>query len=207
MKVAVPESFRDYINEKVVQSVVDHLLEVPDTDLPVDEWDEVPAYYKAWLSAQKVKTDYALFLFDLWGAAWKPALQEAGLDNELSIDEAKKQWKIFKPTRENIWIEGLSRLFHASYHEREVLLRIWVGGDVGNGVVLLDADGEEEITELILPVLSDRWQKELDDDGFCMIKENPCLTIRKDNIAMDVSPLRLAAEDLLKNFKPLKEGH
>lgn len=39
MKVPVPESFRDYINNKVIQSVVDHLLEVPDTDLLVDKWD------------------------------------------------------------------------------------------------------------------------------------------------------------------------
>lgn len=204
MKVAVPESYRDYINERVISSVVDHLLEVPDTDLPVDEWDEVPAYHQAWLSAQKVKTDYALFLFDLWDAIWKPALQEAGIDDELSVYEAKKQCKSHQPTRANIWLSRLNRLFRTSHQGREVLLQTWIGADEGNGITILlalfDADGEEEITEQILPSLltsSGRWQKEL-EDGFCMLNEDLCPALDKDITELDVSPLRLAAQDLLK---------
>jgi len=208
MKVALPESLRDYMNEKVVQSVVDRLLEVPDTNLPVDEWDEVPAYYKAWLSAQKVKTDYALFLFDLWDAIWKPALQEAGLNNELSIDEAKKQWKTHRPTRENIWVAGLNRLFWTNYKKRKVLLHTFVGDDGGNGItiqaVLYNAD-DEEITEQLLLSLSKHWQKAL-ENGFCMVNEDLCPALDIDNTELDVSSLRLAAQELLKNFKPLKEN-
>lgn len=201
MKVLVPESYRDYINNRVVQSVVDHLLDESDTDLPVDEWYEVPAYYQAWLSAQKVKTDYALFLFDLWDAIWKPALQEAGIDSEFSIYEAKKWHKSFWPTKENLWQEGgLHRLFYVRYQGKEASLHTLVGDDGGRGItawaVLHDSEGQE-ITEQLLPPLSDRWQKRL-EDGFCMLNEDLCPALDKDITELDVSLLKLAAQDLLK---------
>ena len=205
MNVSVPESYRDFINDKVINSVVEHLLELPDTDLPVDEWDEVPAYYQSWLSAQKVKTDYALFLFDLWDAVWKPALEVAGIGDELSIDEVRRISKSHRPTREDIWQDGLNRLFRTRYQGRNVLLQTWIGDDGVNGAHILaalyDADSKEEITEQIISSLlavSDRWQEELDDDDFCRLKDGSCLILHKDSLALDVSPLKLAAQDLLK---------
>lgn len=71
----IPESVFVYYNDKAVMAAVDHLLSEKKETLPgVDDWSDLPAYYRARLSAYQCQADHALVLFDLWNAIWQPAI-------------------------------------------------------------------------------------------------------------------------------------
>jgi hypothetical protein len=71
----IPESVFVYYNDKAVMAAVDHLLGEKKESLPgVDDWSDLPAYYRARLSAYQCQADHALMLFDLWNAIWQPAI-------------------------------------------------------------------------------------------------------------------------------------
>jgi hypothetical protein len=71
----IPESVFVYYNDKAVMAAVDHLLSEKKETLPgVDDWSDLPAYYRARLSAYQCQADHALMLFDLWNAIWQPAI-------------------------------------------------------------------------------------------------------------------------------------
>ncbi len=110
--VKIPESYRDYATDRTVHSVVDHLLTRDDDDLPDElDWNEVRAYHLAWLSAQKVKTDYILLLMDLWYAIWKPILEKHGINKVFDIDEMREDDA--HPARSIIWDNGA---FYCRFH-------------------------------------------------------------------------------------------
>ncbi|MEZ5477370.1 MAG: hypothetical protein R3E95_07785 [Thiolinea sp.] len=107
MIIAVPESYRDYLHNRVVRSVVDHVLPQKENRLPVDlEWPDIRAYHEAGLAARKVKVDYGLFVMELWDAVWKPVLEKYDINDELAwplieMDESER------PSLDNFWDNGL----------------------------------------------------------------------------------------------------
>ena len=51
-------------------------LDVP----PGIEWDELPKFHRAVLSAHQVRCEYAEYLIDLWNCIWQPALDNCGFE-------------------------------------------------------------------------------------------------------------------------------
>ena len=110
----IPESYRAYCNDRVVRTAVEHILNKSDKlDVPPDiEWDELPKFHRAVLSAHQVRCEYANHLIDLWECIWQPALDECGLevtprtiaDTEEWLEQKLDTYTIF----ENSWF---SRVF------------------------------------------------------------------------------------------------
>ena len=72
MPVQIPESYRAYCTDRAVRAAVDHILS-ESLDVPPDlEWDELPKFHQAVLSAHQVRCEYAIFLHEIW----KPILAE-----------------------------------------------------------------------------------------------------------------------------------
>ncbi len=105
--IQIPDSVYDYLTDPSIQSVVDHLLEQKDDKLQVElAWNEVRAFHEACLSAQKVKTDYILWLMDLWDAIWQQALDKQEVDfKHLTLREMKEEYDFEQLNRQTIWNE------------------------------------------------------------------------------------------------------
>ena len=89
MQFALPESYRAYCTDAAVRTAVDHILSSADRKgglgLPPDaDWNDLPAFHRAVLSAHQVRCERAIFLIDLWDAVWEPALAESGLQGDLN---------------------------------------------------------------------------------------------------------------------------
>lgn len=82
MPFEIPESYRTYRNDTAVRTAVDHLLDSADNNklnLPADiEWKDLPGFHRAVLAAHQVRSDYSIFLIDLWNAIWPPTLRKSG---------------------------------------------------------------------------------------------------------------------------------
>ena len=60
----IPESYRAYCTNPAVRTAVDHILSKSNKlDVPSDiEWDELPKFHRAVLSAHQVRCEYAMYL-------------------------------------------------------------------------------------------------------------------------------------------------
>ncbi len=78
----IPESYRAYCTDPAVRTAVDHILENPKKlDVPLGiEWDELPKFHRAVLSAHQVRCEYAEYQLDLWKCIWQPALDNCGFE-------------------------------------------------------------------------------------------------------------------------------
>lgn len=85
MTITVPDSYRGYCSDSAVQRAVDHLLAEEEKSSRahpaalVDDWGDMPNYYRAVLSAQQVRCEYAIFLIELWNEVWQSALMGRGV--------------------------------------------------------------------------------------------------------------------------------
>lgn len=204
--IAIPDSVRDYLTNETICSVVEHLLEQKDQKLPPDlRWDKVRAYHEAWLSAQKVKTDYALLLMDLWDAIWRPALENYGVDieNQSWDIEEMKEYEA-EPSRHVMWNDGTFR--------RWFRLKTANGGfSLDTGVVI---DSDEDIYLLfrvdddeqeILPAeetLFSQWQfyQGDDDDGNFFQTPSKLIRIQANTQQLDISALVTLADEAVAKF-------
>lgn len=203
--IAIPDSVRDYLTNKTICSVVNHLLEQKDDKLPPDlAWDEVRAYHQAWLSAQKVKTDYALLLMDLWDAIWRPALEKYGVDVEKqSWDiEGMKEYEA-EPSRHVMWNDGtFYRWFWLktanggfSLDTRVVII------DSDEGIYLLFRVDDDE--QEILPAeetLFSQWQFHQGDEVGFFQTPNKLIRIQADTQQLDISALITLADEAVAKF-------
>nr|CAA6819601.1 MAG: Unknown protein [uncultured Thiotrichaceae bacterium] len=201
MKITVPESYRDYVNDKVVSSVVDHLLEQTGKKLPSElEWPEVRAYHEACLSAQKVQADYIIFLFDLWDAIWGKALSEVGSFEFWTPDELKEGSSEWLPSSKNLWDDGLYQRMDFEKNGGQWSLLVWIAHDDSDGVYtsfIVYDEGGETVTDALDIQLSSAWEDELDADGFFCNTGEYSIVITKDSVDIDTSSLEGAVSELL----------
>lgn len=75
--IVVPEGVTYYLADPANRTAIDL---VAASDGPPDDltWDEIKSYYLARLSAERVRTETWLLLFDLWAATWGAAFAEQG---------------------------------------------------------------------------------------------------------------------------------
>jgi hypothetical protein len=201
--IQIPDSVYDYLTDSGIQSVVDHLLKQDDNTLPVElAWDEVRAFHEAYLSAQKVKTDYVLWLMDLWDAIWQPALDKQEIHFKHWMPHEMKEWNA-EPSRQTVWNEG-------AYYR-------WFSNQMPNGKFEFDTrinilheeskvqlafrvqNGEQEI----IPKQFD-WQTTLKEwefigeggDGYLITSKN-LLPIQTNSKQLDLTQLAALAEDIM----------
>ena len=203
--IDVPASVRDYLTDKTICSVVEHLLEQKEDKLPPDlAWNEVRAYHQAWLSAQKVKTDYALLLMDLWDAIWRPALVKYGVDVE------KQSWDIedmkeheAEPTRDVIWKNGVFyRWFWLETADGGFSLdtQVEIDSDEGARLSFRVDDGEKEILPAEEALFS-QWQTYQDDEGNGFFKTpNKLIRVQADTQQLNISALVILADEAVAKF-------
>ena len=75
MTFKLPESYRAYCTDAAVRTALEHILDSKSPSPPTEiEWEDLPAFHRAVLSAHQVRCEYAIFQFEFWDAVWKPAL-------------------------------------------------------------------------------------------------------------------------------------
>ena len=81
MPVQIPESYRAYRTDRAVRTAVDHILESKSLSVPADlEWDDLPKFHRAVLSAHQVRCEFAIFLHELWDEVWQPAVERSEME-------------------------------------------------------------------------------------------------------------------------------
>jgi hypothetical protein len=155
--IAVPESVLAYYSRNDVNAAVTLLLGLKKNKIPpLPGWDDVPAYYRAWLAAQQTKADFATFLESVWNAVWTEVPtgwqaprpdQPKRLDLSVAIDF--------------IWEEGcFSRRFERGGLAME--LSIWLNDVLRLGFVLYDRADNVLLDEVAMP----GWHQVDDYDTF-----------------------------------------
>jgi len=164
----IPESYRAYCTDPAVRTAVDHILENPKKlDVPPDiEWDELPKFHRAVLSAHQVRCEYANCLIDLWECIWQPALDNCGLEvtpRTIADTEKWQEWQLDTyAIWKNAWFFRVfdigdtgSVLLLGTFDEAQPLqvrisLKFWNDrDDVGRlGELNLDNNRDEEEDEL-----------------------------------------------------------
>ena len=197
----IPESYRAYCTDSAVRTAVDHILESPKKlDVPPDiEWDELPKFHRAVLSAHQVRCEYANYLIDLWEHIWQPALDNCGFevtprtiaDTEEWLEKKLDTYAIFG----NSWF---SRVFDVR-GETKFTLSLGTFDDAEPLPVritlcsLSDPDGEDLLSELNL---GDDWIANEDDWPLHVVSRRGLAPIGDDG-TVDLDSLRTAAADAL----------
>ena len=105
MPIQVPESYRTYCADRAVQTAVEHILNQR-LRVPADlEWNHLPDFHRAVLSAHQVRCEFAIFLHELWNAAWQPAVNGRGFTSKTVADSQKWVGKDNLDTY-SIWTDG-----------------------------------------------------------------------------------------------------
>jgi hypothetical protein len=83
--LTIPESVFEYLTDPRVRAGADSILEYDAAKVPPGlEWDELPRFYQAALSAALIRSDWACTLAEFWALVW-PRNVEGW--TALSIDE------------------------------------------------------------------------------------------------------------------------
>ena len=197
MPVQIPESYRAYCTDRAVQTAVDHILGATKTlGVPTElEWDDLPKFHKAVLSAHQVRCEYAIFLHELWNAVWQPAVDRINMEFiPKTVADTQRWWEDYILDTYSIWNNGFfSHVFDIA--NREYVLDIGTYGDNENRVrltlYLWDQENEKSITNEL--DLGD-WQPPEDndhDDGY-VYSSTKLAPIVNDG-CIDLAPLHEAA--------------
>lgn len=101
--VMLPESLAFYFGDRANRSALDIVM--GSAALPDDlDWDEVPAFHDAQLTALKVKTDYVTFLFMVWQRTWGRAVEHQ-LPDAAPVGVA--DLGMWPPTVAAVWEKGI----------------------------------------------------------------------------------------------------
>ena len=199
MPFELPESYRAYRSDIAVRTAVDHILSSSDKrsglDLPADiDWEDLPAFHGAVLSAHQVRCEYAVHLIRLWNDVWQPALDEChfGKDRQPWTVAYAEKWYEQKTFDTNtVWNESwFGRGFDIDGTNFQVAPgvcddceRVWLS------VSFWEVDGPDRTSE---ESFGDDWQIE---DGCAWTKKG--LAPIRDDGTIDLAPLLEAAADAL----------
>lgn len=194
----IPESYRAYCTDRAVRTAVDHILNKSDKlDVPPDiEWDELPKFHRAVLSAHQVRCEYANCLIDLWKCIWQPALDNCGFEVTPRTIADTEKWQRWQLDTYAIW-------------KNAWFFRVFDIGDMGSMLILgtfdeaqprqvrisltfwNDRDGVSRLGELNL---DNNWDEEEDES-----LANTCRGLAPigDDGAVDLARLCTVAADAL----------
>ena len=131
MPVQIPESYRAYCTDRAVRTAVEHILgSTKALDVPTDlEWDELPKFHKAVLSAHQVRCEFAVFLQELWNEIWKPAVDESKRKfTPKTVADTQEYWQNYLLDTYSIWNEGwFARVFDIA----DTMYVLEIGVEVG----------------------------------------------------------------------------
>lgn len=158
MTLIVPQSMLSYFQETVIETGVEAILARPDK-LPADlKWEEMPAYYKAYLAAQRVMVDHAILMDELWRASWAGCIaanwQTFEPDDQVPEDpttDPHPRWAWTNDWHTRIYERGQRRIYLCVSIEKE-------GAYIGFGVFKIRTWGNA------IPSRVDGF--ELNDEGF-----------------------------------------
>jgi len=123
--IDVPESLRFFWGSRGDNAAIARLAE--NTEPPDDlSWEELPLFATGLASADRVKADLWLFLYDAWGATWGAALKTVIPDARLGMiseyeDDAPSVTRVWEERAINNWTE-IGR-------DRWLKTAVWVDGD------------------------------------------------------------------------------
>ena len=209
MPVQIPGSYRAYCTDRAVRTAVDHILESKTLDVPADlEWDDLPKFHKAVLSAHQVRCEFAIFLHDLWDAVWQPTVDRS--ERKLTpktVAETQDYWGRNPLDTYSVWEEGwFSRVFDiaGTMYALEIGAHVDVENRVRLALSLWDQENAKYTTNEL--GLGDCWLSEEteDDDGvhnYVYSKSEHAPTV--DSGSIDLAPLHKAADDALAAIKCL----
>ena len=93
MPFTIPESYLAYCTNREVRTAVDHILESKTPGVPADlEWNDLPEFHSAVLSAHQVRCKFAIFLHELWNEVWQPVVDERKF-NPRTVADTQRLWK------------------------------------------------------------------------------------------------------------------
>ena len=204
MPVQIPESYRAYCTDRAVQTAVDHILGSTKTlGVPADlEWDDLPKFHKAVLSAHQVRCEFAIFLHELWDEIWKPTVDGRRRDlTPKTAADTQEYWQDYNLYTYSIWSNWwFSRVFDIADTTHVLDIGVHVDDEkrVRLSLQLWDQkNGKYTTNEL---GLGDYWLSEEteDDDGvheYVYSKREYAPTV--DSGSIDLDPLHKAAADAL----------
>ena len=195
----IPESYRAYCTDRAVRTAVDHILAESDKlGVPSDiEWDELPKFHRAVLSAHQVRCEYANYLIDLWEHIWQPALANCGFDATHRTIADTESWRGMALDTYTVWNNG-------------TFLRVFDIGDDSNFTLALgtcdEADGQiwlslsfwnepDGLSRLAQLDLGNGWE-EMDEEGVYVWTRIRLAPIGDDG-TVDLTPILTVAADAL----------
>ena len=205
MPFALPESYRAYCTDTAVRTAVDHLLSSEDKkgglSLPADiDWNDLPTFHRAVLSAYQVRCERAVFLCDLWDAIWKPAFAESGFRSDLDpwIVADTEEWNGANLDTKTVWTNcWFGRNFHIG--GARYFIAPGVSDDakqVRLSFALYDRDNTDHTTGRSF---GDNWPEQDSEDG-CAWTAKSLAPIPEDGM-IDLASLRKAAAAALATVK------
>ena len=200
MSFELPESYRAYCGDIAVRTAVDHILSANSKAplaLPDNiEWQDVPAFHRAVLSAHQVQCEFAVCLIDVWDAVWQHALDKWEFQSSLvpkTVSAAEKWWPQKLDTN-TVWIEGhFFRLFNTGIGRFKLGLGASI--DIERVRLSLSLYGEDELNHTTGLDLSDAWPKQVLEDEIAWTGKD--LAPIQDDGTIDLDPARKAAEGAL----------
>ena len=201
MPVQIPESYRAYCTDRAVRTAVDHILESKTLDVPAAlEWDDLPKFHRAVLSAHQVRCEFATFLHDLWDAVWQPAVDRSERKLTPKTIAEAQDYSGNSLNTYSVWEEGwFSRVFDiAGTMSLEIGAHVDIENRARLALSLWDQKNEKYATNEL--GLGDCWISERieDDDGahdYVYSKREHAPTV--DSGSIDLDPLHKAAADAL----------
>ena len=201
MPFELPESYRAYCSDVAVRTAVDHILSSSDKrsglTLPADiDWEDLPAFHRAVLSAHQVRCEYAAHLIDLWNTVWQRALDEChfgkSLQDRTVADSA--EWCEQKLDTNTVWSEGwFGRGFDVDGTNFQIATGVSVDFEqVWLTVSFWEVDGTDHTSG---GSFGDDWPVQQIEDGCAWTKKG--LAPIRDDGTIDLDPLHKAAADAL----------
>ena len=195
----LPPSYRAYCEDRAVQSAVDHILNAKKLEVPPSlEWDSLPDFHAAVLSAHQVRCDFATALHGLWKEVWQHTLQDCGFADSLEPRSLHEQQGPFAhPCHTySLWEDRpLERVYDACDH------MIGLGVSVGTEqawltIWLLDGASNDLTASL---ALGDDWVSELDEEGY-IYSCDKLARFANDGCGIPLDPLNRAARRALQEI-------
>ena len=200
MSFELPESYRAYCSDAAVRTAVDHILSADSKKplaLPSEiEWNDLPAFHRAVLSAHQVRCEFAVSLIDLWDAVWQRALDRWEFHSHLApstVAEAEG-WRPQKLDTYAVWNPGH---FFKLFNIDETSLQLGLGALIELERVRLSLSlyGKDETEYTTGLEIGDGWPKQyLEDDIAWTCKS---LAPIRDDGTIDLELVRKATEDAL----------
>ena len=201
MQFELPESYRAYCSDTAVRTAVDHILSADSKAplaLPADiEWQDLPAFHRAVLSAHQVRCEFAVFMIKLWNAVWQPALDrcENGRDPKSQSVADTQIWHSRALDTNTVWADGwYGRNFDVDRKNLDLALAVQVGSlnELQLSLCLWGKDDTDHTTGVDF---GDGWPEQDCEEGVAWTGKD-LAPIGNDG-TIDLQLVRKAADDAL----------